>query len=241
MINLRNGLGALLLLLFAGSASAVPTPTFIFKDTNPGGSSRGGDLSHIRTSYNEGASKFLWEYTISTENSQGVEHDGFWLVVNDGSNPKGHTNLAILYGDLQGDNVTAYQYNGLNNKDSYEVPGTFIQSWQNVFDIQQSADGSETSVSLMLNVENVNSSGGIDWQGIFYDEKVGIWFHPTAGASFSYNNGGETLASFNSGRSGWYDVGYKATREVSSPGVGVLLAAGLLGFGLVSRRRAAAS
>jgi len=233
MICIKKWSVGLALLTFAGVASAIPT--YEYSDDNPylGGHLNGEQLLNINSSFDANNTQFSWEYTISGNNS---DNDGFWLVVNDGSNPKGNENLAILYGDLANDTLTAYKYDGNNGYGSYNQPNALLDSWTGVF-TTQNGTGNKT-VSFDIDVNTVNSALGGGWQGISYTDSIGIWFHPTVNSNFTYNQTGG-IQSFTPGSSGWHDVGNQATiaSAVSAPSVFLLLFAGLSGLVVATKRR----
>ena len=72
-------------------------------------------------------------------------------------------------------------------------------------------------------------------KGVCFGEKVGVWFHPSAGSTFNYDNMGG-IANYSYSSQSWYDVGNRTT-EVSEPGIVGLLTAGI--FGLMFARRKA--
>jgi len=171
MICFKKWSAGLALLTFAGVASAIPIYEYNADNPHLGGYLNDTQLLNINSAYDADNAKFSWEYTISNNTN---DNDGFWLVVNDGDNPKGNTNLAILYGDLDNDTLTAYRYDGNNGYNSYTQPNALLDSWTGVFNTQNN-NGSKT-VSFDIDVDMVNSATGADWQGISYTDSIGIWF-----------------------------------------------------------------
>lgn len=120
-------LGYIVAILFAGlffAQSALAT-LYLYDVPNADNGGMGDRLDSISSSYNTSTNRFTWDVTFNSD-STGV--DGFWLVVNNGPNPK-TTNvneLAIMYGDLATGTLTTYVYNGLNSSNSWSTPGIFF-------------------------------------------------------------------------------------------------------------------
>lgn len=217
---------AIKLLIVAAAAQAT---FYSYSIDNPAGSTGGGDIKNITTSYSTTSQIFSWEYTIDAIN------DGFWLVVSDGPNPKGiDDQLAILYGDLNNNLLTAYQYNGLNSSSSYSTPGILLQQWSNVFTTVNTGPGIETT-SFSIDVSGINSAiNSSNWEGIQFGEQIGIWFHPSRGSNFTYNDDRE-ITAFTRASAGWHDSSNQTTteepvdpNEIPSPNALLLMVLGLL-------------
>lgn len=236
---------SLAVLLLAATTAAQATPTYSYSTADFGGqvdpiggvSTSGGNILTLDTSYNTGTGDFTWDYTTDT-----TDHNGFWLVVSDGENPKYDVGeYAILYADIAGGQVSAFEYNGQNAPNSFNTPGNSLGFFENA--ISSNTTASITSVSLSINVSSINSAYDTDtWDGVNYDDSLGIWFHPTRGASFGYDTTtggpGGTLVSFNRGSGGYYDTENDnglSTNKVPEPASLALLLAG--GIGFVSSRK----
>ena len=113
--------------------------------------------------------------------------DGFWLVVSDGENPKTNTaEYAILYGDLENNRLTAYEYSGENNANSYRET-TYLGTYENAFMIDEAKD----RVGFNIDVSGINGADlGPDWDGVTHGDQAGIWFHRTTGTEFDYADDG---------------------------------------------------
>lgn len=87
--------------------------------TTSGGGSSAGTITYTEASYDDLAGTLSFSSTIRKKS--GVSTDGATLALNDGPNPKGQGDLALLYLDCTGSEliVTAYAYNGQNTQTSW--------------------------------------------------------------------------------------------------------------------------
>ena len=217
-------------------------------DWNGGGSrnDNGGAMSDISAFYSSSTDVFRWEVTYSNQMTE-----GFTLAVNDGPNPKGTRHeLALIYFDASsssfdgtnGDvNVTAYEYSGQNNSQSWNNPGVLLNKSGDANFIlnasaEDNADGSRTFV-LEFDASNINSfydtGSHPDWTGIGFDSLIGVWFHSFAGLQTSYNADGE-LTQWTRSSEGWLDFSNRSATAVPVPLAGAM---GCAGLGLVASRR----
>ena len=112
-------------LLFVASASHATL--FVYEDLNANtGGAIGDRIDTVAGSYNDVSQRFTWDVKMNSSNYI----DGFWLVVNNGPNPKSSNvnELAIMYGDLATNTLTTYVYNGQNRSNSWYTPGIFLQT-----------------------------------------------------------------------------------------------------------------
>lgn len=233
MQSLSLKLIAALALVVGFSANVHAGPVYGYDIDNPPGSDGGGDILNISTTYDTNTEVFNWSYTIK-EKAPGVISDGFWLVISDGPNPKSHVNeYAILYGDLANNRVTAYEYSGQNNANSYNSPGVLLGSFGGLDAVD---NGSERTLSFSIDATGINNHAIQDWKGLFFGEQIGIWFHPSVGTNVSYyKDGGISSFSYAQGGQGWYDTGYRQTYQVPEPSTLALLGIGM--GALLMRRR----
>jgi len=78
-------------------------------------------------SFNNVTDRFTWDVSFNTGPA---EVDGFWLVVNNGPNPKQSNakELAIMCGDMATGRLSTYVYNGANNANSWNDPNILLQT-----------------------------------------------------------------------------------------------------------------
>lgn len=203
---------------------------FSYEDTSANNGGMSDSLTSLSTTYDSSSEVFTWDTTF---NSTGV--DGFWLVVNNGPNPKSSdvNELSIIYGDLINNKWSAFVYNGLNNSNSYNSPGIFLDSG--------SLTSDSTSFSLSLDASGINdwailnpAPNNTDYTGIAFDEKVGIWFHISRGSSFSYDGSG-VLTDYSYSSQGWYDKSGLDATNIPEPASIALMTLGLFGMGFTRR------
>ena len=222
-----NTIAAVSLLAITASASA---DLYNF-EVNPrtGGALGNGQVENITTSYDSTNERFTW----TTDLAQNSDVDGFWLVVNNGPNPKSSdvNELAIMYGDLTTGVLSTYVYNGLNSANSIMNPGVLLQT-----DSLSSTLGDKFSFDISTASINDWLSPDPDYTGIAFDEKIGIWFHFSTGSDFTYNAAGD-IVGYTFAQQGWYDVaGLNATVSVSAPSLIGLFGLAFAGLTLVRRK-----
>lgn len=168
--------------------------------------------------------------------------DTFWLVVNDGPHPyRTNDQVAILYGDLTNNKITAYAYDG-----------TATHPWSNSFqrgDYLATFDNL-TSDGFSINVADLNSAlSSPNWEGIRFDEKIGVWMHSYKNSDFEYDDYDQITAynhgHFNGNYAGGFDVAnLNATytelpsTPVSEPGYALLvMMTALGGFSMLRKKK----
>ena len=158
----RFKLAAALLATFL-SSSVFAGPVYEYSVNNPGGSTGAGDIKNVTTSYDVGGEIFTWSYTIGRD-SAGNLSDGFWLVVTDEENPKNDANeYAILYGDVSGNQISAYEYSGLNNANSFITPGNLLDTFVGAISSSDDDKGTASvnddtrTIAFSIDVSTVNA------------------------------------------------------------------------------------
>lgn len=200
-------------------------------DVNPntGGAFGNDAIDNISTTFNDDTQRFTWEATVA----DAADHiDGFWLVVNNGPNPKSSdvNELAIMYGDLTSGVLSTYVYNGQNNANSISNPNILLQT--------DHLSTSGNSFSFDISTAAINSwstaATSPDYTGVSFAEQIGIWFHFTSGSHFDFNGNGD-ITGYSFGAQGWYDVANLPT-QVSAPSAIALFGLAFAGLTLVRRK-----
>ena len=142
--------------------------------------------------------------------------DGFWLVVSSGANPKTHANeYAILYGDRAENRITAYTYDGVNSKNSFQT-GTLLGTFDNAFsDAGEHPTYGYDMTMFSLDVAGINAAFDTpEWDGVQLGDEAGIWFHQAEGTSFEYGIDG-AITDFDISGQMWLDRAFDGTRQAS--------------------------
>ncbi len=224
-------IGAIFGAVYSTSASAT---IYEFEDLNANNGGFADRLDTVSSTYNDVTEQFTWDVTF---NSDPTDVDGFWLVVNNGPNPKSVdvNELAIIYGDLDTGVASTYVYNGQNNANSILNPSILLQT--DLFSV------TSNGFSLSIDASGINAYSGWDTpdvggiNGIGFDDQIGIWFHVATGSSFGTNSNGD-ITSFQFGSQGWYDRANLSTVQVPAPASSLLMVLGLVGL-LAGRNRRA--
>ena len=220
-------------LLLAG-ASSYAGPLWAFESINPSGNHAAGRVLSINSTFDESSNIFSWSYRTNNP-----ANDGFWLVVSDGPNPKGgRGEYGIMYGDLDTNRLSVYEYNGRNSADSYRTE-ELLQTFDGVFSVIDALDGTR-SISFSIDATDINdyynAIDAPDWAGIRFGSRIGYWFHPSLDSRFTYGDGDPTLEGFRYATQGWYDKKDLTTTAVPEPDTILLLLLGVLGIVAVRRQ-----
>ena len=215
------------LLVASYSASATLYQYTDLSANNGGMSDR---LDSVTATFNSDTEAFTWDTTF---NSDPTDVDGFWLVVDNGPNPKSSNvnELAIMYGDMATGTLTTYVYNGVNSANSWNTPGIYLQT--DTFTV------TDDSLSLAIDATAINAwSADPAYTGISFDDNIGIWFHVSTGSNFSYDSQG-LITSYGFSQQGWYDLANQSATVVPEPATTALLGLGLFAMGFSRVRRSA--
>jgi hypothetical protein len=216
-------------ILFALSATTASAATYQHT-VNNGNFGNGGTFDQLQTSYDTSTEQLTWSLTNGQIGTDAVT--GFWLVLNDGPNPKksGPSELAILYADFSNNKLLAYAYNGANNPNSINDQNGFIG------DFSSSLVKTSDSIGFNLDVSSINAfSAAPDWKGMQYDDELGIWFHVTVDYAIT-GDGQQSPFGFlkgDNGKQDWFDTDGDnpiETTVVPIPAAAFLFAPVLAGF-----------
>jgi hypothetical protein len=242
--------------VMASAMSSASVWTFDWKKGDSGQGGNAGTIKSIKSTFDDVSDRFTYSFTIDKKSGNSSSKvDGFYLAMNDGPNPKGKPGeLAILYFDARDTNnlkLTAYGYNGKTSgahdswKDGSTASGTqapdkILSSitntgWINNMSYKKNADGSVTA-SIDIKAAGINNrnplypSAGVSYEGIAYDNKVGIWFGAVDTSWTGYGTDG-FLKSFDFG-----DVSYVDASNLNAVPEPLTLL-GVAGLALASRLR----
>lgn len=216
-----------------------------------GYNSNAGYVDELFTQYNAGTGRF--DFSVDFSAKGGVLADSFWVVVNDGPDPKNHVEeYAIFFFDgtdvaTGGDAVvTSYVYSGANSSSSWETPGMTLLSSLNADPISATGSivGDVAAFTFSVETSVLNDASqwpgyglGAEWDGAQFADHIGVWFHPVvANGDPQYGAVGTAkegfLTDFDVLKQGWVDVQMQQT--VPEPSAALLGALG--GLGLLLRR-----
>ena len=157
--------------------------------------------------------------TYSMKFSDDGSKDGFWLVVSSGENPKTNAQeYAILYGDRAANRITAYAYDGENNRNSYRT-GSFLGTFDDAFsEAGQHPTYGYDMTMFSLDVAAINAAfDTADWDGVQLGEQAGIWFHQAQGTQFSYDDATGRITDFDISGQMWLDRAFDSTGQAGCP------------------------
>jgi len=217
-------------LLALGASANAKLHSFEITPTTGGGFGSSA-IDIMSTSFDSTNQRFTWDTEFSNS-----AIDGFWLVVNNGDNPKNSNvnELAIMYGDLTRGILSTYIYNGQNNSNSIRNPSILLQT--------DSFTTTANGFSLDISTASINNYASVDpdYTGVSFSEDLGIWLHFSSNSNFTYNNNND-ITDFSFGREGYYDAEdletlTTASVEVSSPSVIALFGLAFVGLAFMRKK-----
>jgi hypothetical protein len=157
-----------------------------------------GQIINLSTEYDSDTQTLSLIAAFEPEPGTGQLPDGFFLVLNNGPMPIGTDGeYSILYFDgITGATpiITAYTYNGENGADSFfdgaidpgtQAPDPIVSSLNDPTFVTAAASVDNPGgrvLSFTIDASSINShsptyGSDADWNGIGFDDTIGIWFH----------------------------------------------------------------
>jgi hypothetical protein len=211
-----------------------------------------GAYESIRATYDTSNQRFVWQVVFGNQVT-----DGLTIAVNNGSMPSGQPDeLAMVHFDFSSGAplVSVYRYNGADANNSWRDGDGNVSGLQPVDVIHRTNDtswrnasvvdaGGKRTFSLDLDASlingfsptNLGSNGVSDWEGIGFDQGLGLWMHSYDSLSTAYSNG--ALTQWNYGSWGLVEGSGFHTVLVPLPPAAWAGIGGLAAVGFVSRRR----
>jgi hypothetical protein len=196
----------------------------------------GGTVETITATFNLMTKRLVFDAYFSGATSGGpLITSGFWLVLDNGPNPKAHPGeLAIFYFDaatLASPALTVYAYNGADANTSWsdgdpgtagDQPGDLIKglyetSYINALVVENTTVGGQPRRHLKFDIDATDIMSHVPlypaaspWYGAGFDIAMGLWFHGVGGftAAYESNTGGHrgTITSLATTDEGWLDA-----------------------------------
>ncbi len=251
-------------LLLASGAARATIWEFDWTDNAPnvGHSDSGGQWASMNGTFNDATNVLSWSVTFNNKVTQGLT-----LAVSDGPNPKGHPGqLGLLYIDATNTAspvVTAYAYNGQDTYLSYvdgngnaggnQTPDRIVSSEITPgFLLSASVVDTATTrtINFSIDASGINSHAPLyphatdAWEGVRFDDKLGIWFHAFRNLTTAYGDSGAAQGFLTNwyrpdGKEGYFDgANLTTTVKVPTPGSGALALLGAAGLAGRRRKRA---
>jgi hypothetical protein len=240
---------------FAMATSMAAAAQFNWSWNAPGGgvNNAGGTFESINASFDTDTNRFVWDVVFSNQVTR-----GYTLAVNNGPNPKGHAGeLALIHFDatnLNAAKVSVYAYNGQNAINSWSDGNGAVAGNQAPDVIHSTADtsfinaatvtdaGGKRRFLLDIDATAINAhtpmypGGANDWTGVEFGNLIGLWFHTFTGLSTTYGQQGQ-LCGWDYQGHGWFDASNISTVIVPLPAGAWMGLAGLVGVGVIARKR----
>ena len=177
-------------------------------------SDEAGVINYVSTQFDSDAQSLSFVATFEPEPGTNQLPQGFFLVLNNGPMPVGMDGeFAILYFESVSGatpTITAYAYNGENGADSFfdgaaiagnQAPDPIISSLNDPSFITSASSVSNPGGSVLsftIDTSAINAHVPLygnpgDWQGIGFDENIGVWFHTYSYLHPAYGSDGFLL------------------------------------------------
>ncbi|HVU64216.1 MAG TPA: hypothetical protein VHC70_09580, partial [Phycisphaerales bacterium] len=225
----------------ANPADVTYTYNYVKGDSGYGRSDTGGTVETITATFNPGTKRLTFDAYFSGATSGGsLITSGFWLVLNNGPNPKTHPGeLAIFYFDattLSSPKLTVYGYNGQNANTSWQdgnpdvsgnqtgdlIKGVYETSYINAILAENTTVNGASRRHFRFDIDASDIVSHVPlypaaspWYGTGFDSSLGIWFHSVDvfTASYESNSGGNRgrLTALSVTSEGWLDGSDRTT------------------------------
>ena len=253
--------------MVAGARADVFTYSYVAGVSGmPTQNTAGGKIESFTTSFNTITKALTFSATfdpVPGHTSQGLVTQGFWLVLDNGPDPKSHPGqLAIFYFDasnLAAPVLTEYGYNGQNADNSWldgnptkpgNQPGDLIAGAYNLSNDLSApkvadttnATGKHRTMSFSVNATSILKhvplypDPSTPWFGTGFGSTMGVWFHPVTSFDASYSHSTGAITSLSICNEGWIDASNLCTTK-TIPAPGAMALVGLGGLMGMRRRR----
>lgn len=258
------GAGAMVLGGAQAAQAAIWSYTFTQGGAGmPSANNDAGYVAAFSTTFDTVSKRLTFSATFGPRPGQStLSTNGFWLALNGGPNPKNHPGeMALYYFDASNTaapKMTVYGYNGVNGPNSWQ-DGDPVASGNQIGDLIHGVNDTSYRLSPLSVVDvgsgatatrtmsfDINASAIIGhtplypdavdpWTGTGFADKLGIWFHPIAGWSATYNQTSGRITALSTPTQGWVDAeNLRTTQIIPTPGAAALMSMGLM---LAGRRR----
>ncbi len=211
----------------------------------------GGTVQYIEASFSATTKRLTFDVALTGATTGGpLITTGFWLVISNGPDPKAHPGeLAIFYFDatnFAAPLLTVYAYNGADAGTSFsdgdpatpgDQPGDLIKgvletSYINQLLAEDTLVGNQPRRHFKIDIDATDILTHVPlypaaspWFGTGFDRLFGVWFHPAAGFTPTYESTQPgRITSLDLTGHGWFDAPNRlaAGNDPCSPGFLIL-------------------